>query len=304
MALRLRTIHLVYNSRTIQIKSIANYCRDNHQSRGVIYMMRSFLCLLFLIHQVIAKDSSLMNFQAQGDILDSSGVALPDDLLTETPSNQLSTPASTSEEINYSEPGLQQTSVEDPELPLFAGSSIANCDSSIENSQDQTFMPYGSRQSLVRLNKRRVSDFCIFQPTDAPQRLEEGVSDPSTPSPEVPGLGIPGKSNSAPQVGPSKGPASNEEYRELIYSLPGTNGEPNDDVCSILLEPLHKVPICAPPNQDRDSYADTVSPSRLCEFLLPKCSSPTLRLTSHIEGTDTFLLPQLQISLSAISFQD
>lgn len=82
-----------------------------------------------------------MNFQARGDILDSSGVVLPDDLLAETPSNQLSTPASTSEKINYSEPGLQQTSIEGPELPLFAGSSIANCDSRIENSQDQTFTP-------------------------------------------------------------------------------------------------------------------------------------------------------------------
>lgn len=296
-------IYLVYNSRTIQIKSIANYCRENHQSRGLIYMMRSFLFSLFLIHQAIAKDSSLMNFQTQGDILDSSGVVLPDDLLAETPSNQLSTPASTSEKINYSEPG-QQTLVEGPELPLFAGSSIANCDSRIENSQDQTSTPYGSRQSLVRFNKRRLSDFCIFQPTDAPQKLEEGTSDSSTPSPEVPGLGIPGKSNSAPQVGSSKGPVSNEEYRTLIYSLPGTNGEPNNAACSILLKPLHKVPICAPPNRKRDSFADTVSPSRLCEFLLPKCPSPPLRLTSHIEGTDTFLLPQLQISLSAISLQD
>lgn len=266
--------------------------------------MRSFLSSLFLIHQAIANDSSLMNFQARGDILDSSGVVFPDDLLAETPRNQLSTPASTSEKINYREPGLQQTSIEGPELPLFAGSSIANCDSRIENSQDQTFTPNGSRQSLVRFNKRRLADFCIFQPTDAPQKLDEGISDPSTPSPEVPDLGMPGKSNSAPQVGSSIGPASDEEYRALIYSLPGTNGRPNKNACSIRLKPLHKVPVCAPPNQKRDSFADTLSPSRLCEFLLPKCSSPPLRLTSHIEGTDTFLLPQLQISLSAISLQD
>lgn len=266
--------------------------------------MRSFLCPLFLIHQAIAKDSSLMTFQAQGDILDSSGVILPYDLLTETPSNQLSTPASTSEKINYSEPGLQQTSIEGPGLPLFAGSFIPRRDSKIENSQDQTLTPNRCRQSLVRFKKRRLSDFCILQPTDAPQKLEEGISDPSTQSPEVPGLGIPGKSNSAPHMGSSKEPASNEEYRALVYSLPGINGQPNNDACNVLLEPLHKVPICALSNDARDSYADTVSPSRLCEFLLPKCSSPSLRLTSLIEGTDTFLLPQLKISLSAISFQD
>lgn len=238
--------------------------------------MRSFLCSLFLIHQAIANDSSLVNFQAQEDILDSSGFVLPADLLAENPSNQLSTPASTSEKIDYSEPGLQQTSVEGPELPLFAGSSVANCDSRIDNPQDQTLTPSISRQSLVRFNKRRLSDFCTFQPTDTPQKLEEGISDPSTPSPEVPGLGIPGKSNSAPQVGPSKGPASNEELRALIYSLPGTNGEPNNDACSIPLKPLHKVPLCAPPRK-RSSAADTVSPARLCEFLLPKCSSLPLR---------------------------
>lgn len=265
--------------------------------------MRRSLSSLFLIHQAIANNLGLMNPQGQGDTLDSSGVFLPGDLLAGTPSNQLTTPAWTSERTSNSEPGLQQTSIKGPELPLFAA-AIANCNSGIEDSQDQTFTPNRSRRSFTRFNKRRIPDFCVFQPLGrpfvAPQKLEEGISDPSNPSPEIPGPGYPGKSNSAPQVGPLKGPGSNEEIRALIYLFPGTNGEPNTDACDILLKPLHKVPICATPHPSRDSFADIVSPARLCEFWFPKCSSP-LHHTSHIEGTDTFLLRQLQICLSTLS---
>lgn len=224
--------------------------------------MQSFLALLFLIHQAIATDLSLMNPQAQEDTLDSSGVFLPAD-------NQPAISAWTSEKTSNSELGQQNNSIKGPGLPIFAGSAIANCDSRIENSQEQTFTPSRSRRSFARFHQRRIPDSCIFQPTDrpavVPQKSEEGISDPSTPSPENPGPSIPGKPNSAPQVESSKGPASNEELRALIYSFPGTNGEPNSDACSILLKPLHKVPVCAPQHQLRNSFADTVSPARLCE---------------------------------------
>lgn len=253
---------------------------------------------MFLIHQAIANDLSLMNPQAQGDTLDSSGVFLPVDLLTETPSNQFATPTWSSEKISNSEPGLG------PILSPFAALA-SGCNNRIGNSQEQTFTPSRFRRSLAGINKRRIPDFCNFQPTDrpvvAPQKLEEGTSDPSTPSPETPHPGVPGKSNSAPSVGPSKGPASNEEIRALIYSLPGINGEPNPAACDILLKPLHKVPICVPPHPARDSVAEILSPARLCEFLFPKYSSTPLRHTSHTEETDTSLTQQLQISISNIS---
>lgn len=232
--------------------------------------MGTFLFLLLLIHHAIANESSLMSPQAPEDTLASS-VFLPANPLAQIPGNYLSTSAWKLRKLSNSEPGLEQTSTVGPELPILAGNDIAICNSRIENPPDQTFAPSRSRRSLARLNKRRIPDFCSFQPTDQPvvppQNLEEeGKSDPLTPSPEVPGPRIPGKSNSASPEEPLKGPGSFEEMRALIYLFPGTNGQPNPNVCSILLKPLHKVPICAPPHPTRDSFADAVSPARLCEF--------------------------------------
>lgn len=246
-------------------------------------MMGTFLFLLFLIHHVIANDSSLMSPQAPEDTLASSAF-LPADPLAQIPGNDLSTSALKSGKVSNSEPGLEQTSAEGRELPILAGNDIAICNSRIEKFPDQIFTPGRSRSSLARFNKRRIPDFCSFQPTDqpvvAPQNLEEGrTSDPLNPSPEVPGPRIPGKSNSASPEEPLTGPASVEEMRALIYLFPGIDGEPNPNVCSILLRPLHKVPICAPPHPARDSFADAVTPARLCEFLFLSFFLPSI--TEH-----------------------
>lgn len=251
-----------------------------------IHMMGTFLFLLFLIHHTIANESSLMSPQVPEDALASS-VFLPADPLAQIPGNYLSTSAWKSGKVSNSEPGLEPTSTEGPELPILAGNDIAICNSRIRSPPDQTFAPSRSRR-LARFKKRKIPDFCNFQPTDqpvvAPQNLEEGgTSDLLTPSPEVPGPRIPGKSNSASPEEPLKGPSSSEEMRALIYLFPGTNGEPNSNVCSILLKPLHKVPICAPPHPTRHSFADVVSPARLCEFLFP--IFPTLHYkTPHISS--------------------
>lgn len=162
-------------------------------------------------------------------------------------------------------------------MPILAGNDIAICNSRIENTPEQSFSPSISRRSLARVNKRRIPDFCSLQPTEqpvvAPQNSEEGAkSNPLTPSSEAPEPRMPGKSTQASPEEPLKGPASGEEMRTLIYLFPGTDGVPNPDVCSILLKPMHKVPICAPPHPTRDFFADTVSPARLCEFLFPVLS--------------------------------
>lgn len=161
---------------------------------------------------------------------------------------------------------------------MLAGNDIVICNSKIKSSLDQTFAPSRSR-SLARFNKRRIPDFCSSQPTNqpviAPPKLEEGwISDPLTPSPEVLGQQIPGKSNSAVPGEPVKGPASSEELRAVIYLFPGTNGVPNKNACNNLLWPLHRVPICALPHPSRGSFATAVLPARLCEFLFPMFSQP------------------------------
>lgn len=247
--------------------------------------MGTFLFLLFLIHHAIANESSLMSPQAPEDTLASS-VFLPADPLAQIPGSYLFTSAWKSRKVSNSEPGLEQSSTEGPELPILAGNDIVTCNSRIEKFPDQIFAPSRSRRSLARFNKRRIPDFCSFQPTDqpviAPQNLEEvRTSAPLTPSPEVPGPRIPGKSNSASPEEPLKGPASGEEMRALIYQFPGTNGEPNPNVCSIRLKPLHKVPICAPPHPTRDSFADAVSPARFCKFLFPAFFPPSI--TKHLK---------------------
>lgn len=229
-----------------------------------------------------------MSPQAPEDTLASS-VFLPADPQAQIPGNYFSTSAWKSGKVSKSEPGLEQTSTEGPELLILAGNDIAICNSRIEKFPDQIFVPSRSRQSLARFNKRRIPDFCSSQPTDqpvvAPQNLEEGrTSDPLTPSPEVSGPRIPGRENSASPEEPLKGPASGEEMRALINLFPGTDGVPNPDVCSILLKPLHKVPICAPPHPTRDSFADAVSPARLCKFLF-SVFFPTLHYkTPHISS--------------------
>lgn len=199
-------------------------------------------------------------------------------------------------------------------MPILAGNDIAICNSWIENTLEQPFSPSRSRRSLARVNKRRIPDFCSFQPTDqpvvAPQNLEEGAKpNPLAPSSEVPEHWLPGKSpKESPRESlparpkePWEGTATAEELRRLIYLFPGTDGVPNSDVCSIPTKPMHKVPICAPPHPTRDSFADTVSPARFCEFLFPVLSYPPLQNTSHIEWTDSSSLRRLEIRLSTIS---
>lgn len=204
-------------------------------------------------------------------------VSLPADPLAEIPGNYFLTSAWKSGEVSNKWARLEQTSSEGPELPILAGNDIAICNSRIENTPEQSFSPSRSRRSLARVNKRRIPDFCSFQPTQrpvvAPQNLEEGAkSNPMTPYSEAPKPRMPGKSIPSSSEEPLKGLASGEEMRTLIYLFPGTDGVPNPDVCSIPSKPMHKVPICAPPHPTRDSFADTVSPARLCEFLFPALS--------------------------------
>lgn len=199
---------------------------------------------LLLIHYTMADDLTLMNPQAQEDVLASPPNFLPDDLPGETSSNHFTASGWTSD----IDPELE-SQITNHESLFLAGNDIGNCDNGAEHS-NQGFLPRRSRRSLTRFNKRRDPDFCIIQ---QPKQFVQPQ--------ESPGDAIPENSKMVPLMGPGQKP---EELRRLLNSFPGTNGPSNELLCKIDSKPLHQVPVCAP-RYAETSPAAVLIPCRFCK---------------------------------------
>lgn len=166
---------------------------------------------------------------------------LPDSLLGDSSNTQLIASGDTSSD--HSDPRTQEQiwSNDTGDSVLLAG---ADCNGGALNQ-----IPYSrSRRSF---NKRNTDICTPKQGAEQPLPLNPTSNSPKQPgSIEMPPEGV------HPEVLP---------FYNSIYAFPGEDGKPDDSACSLVGNPLLRVPICAPPIPEL-SPSPIVLPARFCKF--------------------------------------
>lgn len=212
-------------------------------------MYSRFLSILILIHCTVARP------QGQIDTLTSF---LPDNPLGETSGTQLIAFGDTNSDSNLR---TQQPWIDDPESILLGG---AGCNDVAPNQTPHS----RSRRSFTKRDGEICSPDDRNQLLKQAPPLEQGqqpAGDAAQPLPLNPNSVNPDRPGNM-QTPPKGVHPDAFLFWNTIYSFPGEDGKPDDEVCATSGNPLLRVPICAPPQPT--SPLAIVLPARFCEFYL------------------------------------